>query len=227
MIANRMRIIILGAGGHAQVIADALLRAREAGATCDLGGFLDDNPALAGQVRLGLPILGSISTLAQHAHDGCVIGIGDNRLRAHIFRQLRAQGEQVATVIHPHAVIAPDVTVGAGVIIFAGVVVNTGATIGENVVLNTGCTVDHHDIVADHAHIAPGAHLGGDVRIGEGAFVGIGATVMPQRSVGVWSVVGAGALVHRDVPDRVTAIGVPARVTAQSSEHLSDNTDTP
>jgi sugar O-acyltransferase (sialic acid O-acetyltransferase NeuD family) len=161
--------------------------------------------------------------LGQHAHDGCVIGIGDNRLRARLFRQLRAQGEQVATVIHPRAVIAPDVTVGAGVVIFAGVVVNTGATIGENVVLNTGCTVDHHNIVADHAHIAPGAHLGGDVRIGEGAFVGIGATVMPQRSVGVWSVVGAGALVHRDVPDRVTAIGVPARVTAQSS----NNVDTP
>jgi sugar O-acyltransferase (sialic acid O-acetyltransferase NeuD family) len=223
MIANRMRIIILGAGGHAQVIADALRRAREAGAACDLVGFLDDNPALAGQVRLGLPILGSISTLAQHDHDGCVIGIGDNRLRAHIFRQLRALGEQVVTVIHPRAMVAPDVTVGVGVVIFAGVVVNTGTTVGENVVLNTGCTVDHHNIVADHAHIAPGAHLGGDVRIGEGALVGIGATVMPQRSVGVWSVVGAGALVHRDVLDRATVIGVPATAIAQ----LPTITDTP
>jgi sugar O-acyltransferase (sialic acid O-acetyltransferase NeuD family) len=215
MIANRMRIIILGAGGHAQVIADTLLRACEVGATCDLVGFLDDNPVLAGQVRLGLPILGSISTLTQHAHDSCAIGIGDNRLRAHIFRQLRALGEHVVTVIHPRAVIAPDVTVGAGVVIFAGVVVNTGTTVGENVVLNTGCTVDHHNIVADHAHIAPGAHLGGDVRIGEGALVGIGATVMPQRSIGVWSVVGAGALVHRDVLDRATVIGVPATAITQ------------
>ena len=221
MIADRMRVIILGAGGHAQVIADALLRAHDAGTTWEIVGFLDDNPALMGQVRLGLPILGSISTLAQHAHDGCVIGIGNNRLRARIFRQLRAQSEHVVTVVHPRAVVALDVAIGAGVVIFANVVVNTGVTIGENVVLNTGCTVDHHNIVADHAHIAPGAHLGGDVRIGEGALVGIGATVMPQRSVGAWSVVGAGTLVHRDVPDFVTAIGVPAIFTAQSSDNIN------
>lgn len=223
MIADRMRIITLGAGGHAQVIADAVQRAREAGAAWELVGFLDDNPALAGQMRLGRPILGSIATLAQHAHDGCVIGIGDNQLRKHIFRQLCAQGEQVVTIIHPRAMVAPDVTVGAGAVIFAGVVVNTGATIGENVILNTACTVDHHNIVDDHAHIAPGAHLGGDVRIGEGAFVGIGATVMPQRSIGAWSIVGAGALVHRDIPDRVTAIGVPARFSAQPQPDI----DTP
>ncbi len=79
------------------------------------------------------------------------------------------------------------------------------------------------EIVADHAHIAPGAHLGGDVRIGEGAFVGIGATVMPQRSIGAWSIVGAGALVHRDIPDRATAIGVPARFSAQPQPDI----DTP
>lgn len=212
-----MRIIILGAGGHAQVIADALLRSRKTGAAWELVGFLDDNPALAGQVRLGLPILGPISTLGQYAHDGCVIGIGNNRLRARIFGQLLAQGEEIVTIVHPHAVVAPDVAVGAGVVIFAGVVVNTGSTIGANVVLNTGCTVDHHNIVADHAHIAPGAHLGGDVKIGEGALIGIGAIVMPQRSVGAWSVVGAGALVHRDVPDCVTVIGVPARDITQPS----------
>jgi sugar O-acyltransferase (sialic acid O-acetyltransferase NeuD family) len=223
MVADRMRIVILGVGGHAQVIADAVQRAHEAGAAWQLVGFLDDNPALAGQVRLGKPILGTLSTLARCHHDGCVIGIGDNRVRQRIFRQLRAQGEQLFTIIHPRAVIAPDVVVGPGTVIFAGAVVNTGTVIGENVVLNTGCTVDHHTIVADHAHIAPGAHLGGDVKIGEGVLIGIGATVMPQRSVGAWSIVGAGALVHRDVPDCVTAIGAPVRFTVQSP----NNIDTP
>ena len=211
MSADTLRLIILGAGGHAQVIAEAVQRAREAGMAWEVVGFLDDNPALAGQVRLGLPILGSISTLAQHRHDGCVIGIGDNRLRQRLFDQLRAQGEQIVAIVHPRAVIAPDVTVGAGTVIFAGVVVNTGTTIGENVVLNTGCTVDHHNFIADHAHIAPGAHLGGDVRIGEGAFVGIGATVMPQRTIGARAIVGAGAVVTRDVPDDVIVVGSPAR----------------
>jgi len=59
--------------------------------------------------------------------------------------------------------------------------------------------------------IAPGAHLGGEVTIGEGVLIGIGATVMPQRRVGDWAVVGAGACVVEDVPDGVTVVGVPAR----------------
>ena len=102
--------------------------------------------------------------------------------------------------------------------ICAGVVVNPGSAIGANVILNTGCTVDHHNRIEDHAHIAPGVHMGGDVHIGEGALVGIGATVMPQRRVGAWSVVGAGALVHADIPDHVIAVGSPARVIHRLKE---------
>ncbi len=93
----------------------------------------------------------------------------------------------------------------------AGAVINPGTTLGNNVILNTGCTVDHHNQIGDHVHIAPGAHLGGEVAIEDGVLVGIGATVMPRCRVGAWSVVGAAALVHRDLPGGVTAIGVPAK----------------
>jgi len=82
-----------------------------------------------------------------------------------------------------------------------------------DILLNTGCTIDHHNRIGDHAHIAPGVHLGGQVEIGQGALVGIGATVLPQRRIGAWSVVGAGAVVADDVPDNATVIGVPARLS--------------
>lgn len=99
--------------------------------------------------------------------------------------------------------------------ICAGVVVNTGSVIGADVILNTGCTVDHHNRIGDHAHIAPGVHMGGEVEVGEGALVGIGATVMPRKRIGAWSVVGAGTLVTRDVPDGVVVVGAPARVVRE------------
>jgi acetyltransferase EpsM len=207
-----MRIVILGAGGHAQVLADTLIRAQAAGAAWELVGFLDDDPTLVGQQRLGLRILGELSILFQMDHAGCAIGIGDNRVRERLFKQLIASRERLISVIHPHATIAPDASIGVGAAIFAGVVVNTGSVIGNNVVLNTGCTVDHHNTIESHAHIAPGAHLGGDVKIGEGALIGIGAVVMPQRRVGAWCTVGAGAVVTRDLPDQVVAIGAPARI---------------
>ncbi|MEZ4618081.1 MAG: hypothetical protein R2867_21570 [Caldilineaceae bacterium] len=89
---------------------------------------------------------------------------------------------------------------------------NTGTSIGANVIVNTAATVDHGNHIGDHAHIAPGVHLGGDVQIGTGALIGIGAIVMPQRTVGDWAVVGAGALVQRTVAKGTTVVGVPAHL---------------
>ena len=214
-----MRVLIIGAGGHAQVVADILLRMREAGINLTPIGYLDDNPALAGQNLLGLPVLGSVASLSRTAHDALIVAIGDNEVRQRIIQSLQVQGERFAIARHPSAVIAPDVMIGPGSMICAGVVVNPGSTIGANVILNTGCTVDHHNRIGDHVHIAPGVHLGGEVQIDEGTLVGIGATVMPQRRVGAWSVVGAGALVHTDIPDHVVAVGTPARIV----RHLPEN----
>lgn len=207
-----MRVLIIGAGGHAQVIADVLLREQEQGVPIQPVGYLDDNPALVGQSSLSLPVLGSIACLPVIDHDAVVVAIGDNRTRARIFRSLRAQGEQVVSVIHPAAVLTPDVRLGEGVMICAGAVVNTGTVIGDNVILNTGCTVDHHSRVEAHAHVAPGVHLGGNVHVSEGAFVGIGTAVIPGRSIGEWAVIGAGSSVIKDIPPFTTAVGVPAQV---------------
>jgi sugar O-acyltransferase (sialic acid O-acetyltransferase NeuD family) len=207
-----MRILLIGAGGHAQVVADALLRAREAGHDVQPVGYLDDNPNLISQQRLGLPILGPLHAVATIPHDELIIAIGNNWVRKSLYLELQAQGYRFATVCHPRAILAPDIKLGPGTVVFGGVVVNTGSIIGANVILNTGCTVDHHNHISDHVHLAPGTHLGGDVEVGEGTLVGIGATIMSQRTVGKWSTVGAGAVVHRNLPERVTAIGVPAKI---------------
>lgn len=211
--------MILGAGGHAQVVADILLRAHEAGADCQPIGFLDDDPTLIGTTIVGLPVLGTIIQLDEFDHDALIVAIGDNRTRARLFESVRARGKLVVNAIHPAAVLAPDVRLGEGVMICAGVVVNTCTVIGDNVILNTGCTVDHHNHIGSHAHIAPGVHLGGDVTIGEGTLVGIGASVIPQRTVGEWSVIGAGSVVTKDIPAYVTAVGAPARVIRRSSKN--------
>lgn len=207
-----IRVIILGAGGHAQVVADILLRAYEAWANCQPIGFLDDNSSLAGMTIMGLPVLGSIAQLDEFDHDAVIVAIGDNRSRTRIFESVRTRGEQIVNAIHPAAVLAPDVRLGEGVMICAGVVVNTGTVIGDNVILNTGCTVDHHNHISPHVHVAPGAHLGGEVCVGEGVLVGIGAAVIPGRSIGDWAIIGAGAVVTKDIPPYTTAVGVPARV---------------
>lgn len=206
-----MRVLIIGAGGHGQVVADIFLQMQAAGSDIKPVGFLDDDPSLLGVQFLDLPVLGALKDVWKIEHDGLIVAIGSNRTRQAIFIEMQKQGESIATAQHPKAIIASGVEVGPGCMIMAGVVVNTGSTIGQNTILNTSCTVDHHCHLAAHSHIAPGVHLGGEVAIMEGALLGIGATVMPRRQVGAWATVGAGSVVHSNVPDHSTVAGVPAK----------------
>lgn len=205
-----MRVLILGAGGHAQVVADALLCAGRAGSSDVAIGYLDDDPHLHGRSFLALPVWGSLDRVGAVGHDALIIAIGDNHHRRAIFERLLLEGERFATVIHPHSTVAADVQVGPGSMICAGVVVNTGTTIGQNVILNTACSVDHHCRIGDHVHVAPGAHIGGNAQVGSGTLVGMGSSVISQRLVGDWCIVGAGSAVAKDIPPRTTVIGVPA-----------------
>jgi sugar O-acyltransferase (sialic acid O-acetyltransferase NeuD family) len=201
-----MKIAIIGAGGHAKVVADAILAAGGR----QLVGFFDDDPLRAGEY-LGHPVLGRIETWRHHAIDSFVIGIGDNLMRKRHFEDLASAGAEFATVVHPRAVIGGGVTLGAGTVVLANAAVNSGTLIGANSILNTACTVDHECTIGAHVHFAPGVNLAGEVRIGEGVFAGIGAKIIPRISVGDWASIGAGAVVIRDVPAGAKVAGIPAK----------------
>lgn len=200
-------VLILGAGGHGKVVADAL---RCMGIA--VRGFLDDNPATWGGLCLGLPILGPGATYQNYAPDGLVIGIGANHIRQQVVERLGETAHDLwINAIHPSAVIADSVTLGRGLVVAARTVINPDTVIGDHVIINTGATVDHDCAIEDYVHIAPGVHLAGGIRVGEGTLVGIGAVALPGLSIGRWATVGGGAAVTQSIPDRVVARGVPAR----------------
>jgi len=209
-----MKIIVMGASGHGQIVADILFQMWTKGREMEIVGFLDDDPKLKGSRILGLPVLGCFADLASTPHDCLALGIGDNAVRARVYAELTQARKRFVTAIHPSAVLAPDVIVGTGAVLAAGAVANPGARIGENAILNTCASIDHHCELGAHAHIAPGAHLAGNVRVGEGAFVGIGSCAVPGLRIGAWSIVGAGAAVTQDVAEKTTVGGVPAKPLA-------------
>jgi sugar O-acyltransferase (sialic acid O-acetyltransferase NeuD family) len=211
-----LKVLILGAGGHAQVVADILNAQERAGEPISFAGYLDDrfDERRAG---VGDAVVGTFADWRKTPHDAVIVAIGDNAARRAHFDRAASRGTEFAIAKHPAATIAPDVRIGPGSMVCAGVVVNTRVVVGSNTILNTAASVDHHCRIGDHAHIAPGARLGGDVTIGEGALVGIGAIVLPGKTIGAWAIVGAGAVVLDDVAPRATVVGVPAtRVTVST-----------
>lgn len=204
-------LILLGAGGHAKVLIDAL---RSRGLAVQ--GIVDADPTRHGQQLSGVPIIGGDAAVFAMAPDTVrlINGIGSVRispLRRHLHEGFTSRGYRFAAVVHAAAIIAPDVELSEGVQIMAGAVVQTGCRIGEGAIINTRAAVDHDCEIGRHAHISPGATLCGNVTVGEGAHVGAGATVIQGVRIGRNSMVAAGAVVIRDVPDGVSMAGVPAK----------------
>lgn len=206
-------VIVIGAGGHARVLADALLSAGR-----PVLGFTDTNAALRGTVLLGLPVLGDDGILDRHSPREIMLvnGIGsiDNRapsLRKRVQEVLRAQGWRFVSVAHPKAILSPHATLGEGVQLMAGSIVQCGAVLGDGVIVNTGSIVEHDVCVGDWTHLAPGAIVCGDVRIGRSCHVGAGATVRQGLTIGDSCLVGLGAAVVRDAAPATVLTGVPAR----------------
>lgn len=202
-------IIVIGGGGHARVVIDALVACG-----ADVRGFVDLDP-LKEEVD-GLSRLGGDDSIYELFEPGSVylvngIGsLGPPGIRRSIYNRFRQKGYIFKTCIHPRAVVSPQAHLAQGVQIMAGAVVQPGATLRENTIVNTGATVDHDCRVGSHVHIAPGVTLSGDVSIGDCSHIGAGATVIQGIQIGSHSIVGAGSVVIRDVEEGDTVMGVPA-----------------
>lgn len=206
-----LQTIILGAGGHGRVVLDILL----AGKAYKPVGFLDNNPALHGRRIDGLPVLGDLSQLPTLWKSGvrkAIVAIGDNGVRRQMGDAVGRDGFELINAIHPSAGVSSSASIGRGVVVAAGAIVCAHCQIGDYVILNTGCIIDHESMIGTAAHICPGVKLAGHVTVESGAFVGIGATVIQGLRIGFESVVGAGAVVIRDVDPMASVVGVPARI---------------
>ena len=198
---STIHVILIGAGGHARVLLDALTSSGAA-----ILGLVDKDPALVGQKVLGYEVLGDDEVVRKHAPGSVrlVNAIGSNKTmdkRWSVYEAWRKAGYTFASVQHPSAIVSRHATAAAGVQVMAGAVVQACASIGENTIVNTGATVDHDCEIGAHVHLAPGVTLSGNVWVGDGTHIGTGAAVIQGRRIGARCTVAAGAVVVSDVAD--------------------------
>ncbi|MFY1636630.1 acetyltransferase [Solwaraspora sp. WMMB335] len=210
-------LLIIGAGGFARETAAAVaaINAAAPGAPLwRLRGFLDDDPALHGTQRVGVPVLGGTGLVDDLPDAAVVICVGNPRnyrSRQRLVQRLGLPARRYATLVHPAARIGTGCTVGPGSVLLAGVDLTAEVRVGAHVAVMPQVVLTHDDVVEPFATIASGVRLGGGAVLGEGAYVGAGALLREGVAVGAWAQIGMGSVVLRDVPAGEVWVGNPAR----------------
>lgn len=203
----RKKVVIIGAGGHAKVIADMIEKSGD-----EIVGFLDDNKKKGTTIIKEYKVLGDFNNrfplaIANSDYE-FIIAIGDNKKREEISH---SPNLKFYTAIHPSAQIGLDVEIKEGTVIMANACINSSAKIGKHCIINTGAIIEHDNIIEDFVHISPNVALGGTVKIGKNTHVGIGSIIKNNITICENCKIGAGAVVVKDIEKEGTYIGVPAK----------------
>jgi len=218
----RQRVVIVGAGGHGRELFSYVEDLVRQGWDGEFVGYLDDAAESAGGA-VEERVLGRLNRFVGCPDDffiglHYVTAVGNNATRRAIVGRIEAAyGRRLPawTLAHGSAHVGHDVEIGEGSCLAPGSIVTRSVRIGRHCILNVKASVSHDCILGDYVNVNPGATICGNVTVGEGAYIGAGATIKDKVSIGAWSVVGAGATVVRNVPPRVTVVGVPARVITE------------
>lgn len=207
-----MNSIIIGAGTYGEVYLSYL---RESG--INVVGFIDDNISTHHTQIHGIPVLGGreiLRSAAQtHNVEAVYCPIGNNRVRVELLTLARELGYQTPNYIHPSAIVSADAKLGRGVYILPGSIVMPYATIGDYTMVSMGVKIAHHSQLERGVFLSTGCNFGASIIAKEYAYCGISSTIMTGvKQIGCDSLIGAGAVVIRDVPDRAVVAGVPAKI---------------
>jgi len=205
-------LVIYGAGGFAREVLELVRDINSAANEWEIVGFLSDDADSWGKVLNDLPILGGEAALDAHpAGINVVLGVGNPTTKRKLTERLRVRRVSWPSLRHPNVVMSARVSIGFGVVITAGNILTTDIRLDDFAMINLACTIGHDCVIGRYSTISPGVNVSGNVHVGEGCDIGTGSSFVQGVTLGEWSVLGAGAVVSKNLPANCTAVGVPAR----------------
>jgi sugar O-acyltransferase (sialic acid O-acetyltransferase NeuD family) len=205
-------IAIYGAGGFGREVKMLIDQINQHEYKYKFIGYFDDGRSI-GELINGFPVLGGINELNSYQGElYLVFSIGDPRIKRKLIDRITKNELSYPVLIHPSCIIGNDnVEIGEGSIICAGNIITVDITIGRHVVLNLACTVGHDTIIGDFCSLMPSVNISGEVQIEAGVYFGTGCKIINQIKIGQFSIIGAAALVAKNIPSYCTAVGIPAK----------------
>ncbi len=205
------KIAVIGAGGFGREVKMLIDQINDRQPAYEFLGYFDDGVEKGASVN-GFPVLGGIDDLMAFPDIAIALAIGNPVTKEKIWQRIQHLPLERPVLSHPSVWIGKDeVTIGAGTLICAGCILTVNIEIGENVILNLGCTVGHDTRIGDFSSFMPGINISGEVVIHPKVYVGTGAKIINQLEIGAGTIIGAGAVVSKTIPENCTAVGIPAK----------------
>ena len=210
-ISVRKPLVIVGAGGFGREVAWLVQDINKQNAEWELIGFVDDKGP--GVTEEGTPILGPISDIFHfNPVPWVALAVADTRTRYRMMQEMLDHGVKLASLVHPSVVMSDFNDIGSGSIICAGTIITTNVKLGRSGIVNLGCFIGHDTVLGDCVSMMPATNIAGEVAVGDGCYFGLNSCAINRKTIGEWSIIGAGAVVVDDIPPHSLAVGVPARV---------------
>lgn len=208
------KLYIIGAGGFGREVAWLVERINEESKEWDIIGFIDDNKNIHGNKEGNYFVIGDCEELAHVKDDEVwvVCAVGNAEIRRKLIEKIEHYSNiRFATLVDPSVIMSSHIHIGEGTIICAGTIITVDVSIGKHVIINLDCTIGHDAKISDYVTIYPSVNVSGNVNVGECVELGTATQIIQGKSVGQHSIIGAGSAVVKDIPEKCTAVGVPAK----------------
>jgi len=212
---NEMKkVILLGAGGFAREILETIdeINKHTEEIIMPIGFVYDGGDKERGILIHDIPVLGDLTRLKEMDLKEILLvtAVGTSVTRRKLVQEAKKVGGQFISIIHPTALVSRWATIGEGAVIQSYSVILPDVKIGNYFAGNGAVRVGHDTIIGDYVHINPTVNIAGGSIIGNDVFIGVKATIL-KAEIGDGAVIGACALITKDVPPNMLAIGIPAK----------------
>lgn len=208
------KLIIIGAGGNAEVINSTIEDINHDKKTFEVIGYLDDNAKDKSKDIVGEVTKKSIEKYLKFSDVFFVWTLRSTNLGEDIndkFQKLEIPRSKFTNIIHKKSSISNSSSLGTGITIHPFVSIGPKTIIGDHVNIFSNSTIGHGTKLEEFSYVANNSSIGAYVQIKRGGYIGMNSTIRERIRVNEWTIVGMSSVVLKDTEKKSVVAGNPAK----------------